>query len=84
MINFAYWLQVADVHRTLCYGGWAANPRSHLRLVYEAAPLAFLLENVGGKVGSMQHPCMALCTACKARKLCSFPVLTSCAAGAGD
>lgn len=24
---------VADLHRTLLYGGWAGNPRSHLRLV---------------------------------------------------
>eukprot|EP00798_Chlamydomonas_sp_ICE-L_P011630 gene11630-34339_t len=35
---------VADFHRTLIYGGWAANPRSHLRLVYEANPLAMLAE----------------------------------------
>jgi fructose-1,6-bisphosphatase I len=27
---------VADFHRTLLYGGWAGNPRSHLRLLYEA------------------------------------------------
>ncbi len=37
---------VADFHRTLVYGGWAANPREHLRLVYEANPLAFLAEQV--------------------------------------
>lgn len=37
---------VADLHRTLLYGGWAANPRPHLRLVYEANPLAFLVEQV--------------------------------------
>lgn len=37
---------VADFHRTLIYGGWAANPREHLRLVYEANPLAFLAEQV--------------------------------------
>ena len=30
--------------RTLLYGGVAMNPRSHLRLVYEANPLAFLAE----------------------------------------
>ena len=30
--------------RTLLYGGLAMNPRSHLRLVYEANPLAFLAE----------------------------------------
>jgi fructose-1,6-bisphosphatase I len=44
------------VHRTLCYGGVAANPRSHLRLVYEGAPLAFLLENAGGKVWRLHWP----------------------------
>jgi len=40
---------VADFHRTLVYGGWAGNPREHLRLVYEANPLAFLAEQAGGK-----------------------------------
>ncbi len=39
---------VADFHRTLIYGGWAANPREHLRLVYEANPLAFLAEQASG------------------------------------
>lgn len=39
---------VADVHRTILYGGWAGNPRSHLRLLYEAAPLALILEQAGG------------------------------------
>lgn len=32
--------------RTLLYGGVAMNPRSHLRLVYEANPLAFITEQV--------------------------------------
>ena len=32
--------------RTLLYGGVAANPRSHLRLVYEANPLSFIAEQV--------------------------------------
>merc|ERR1719160_287212 len=46
---------VADVHRTLLYGGlfaYPADPKStngKLRLVYEAAPMAFLLEQAGGK-----------------------------------
>eukprot|EP00850_Spirogloea_muscicola_P005911 SM000027S09692 [mRNA] locus=s27:877144:878193:+ [translate_table: standard] len=40
---------VADFHRTLLYGGVAANPRSHLRLVYEANPLALLAEQAGGR-----------------------------------
>lgn len=39
---------VADLHRTILYGGWCGNPRSHLRLLFEAAPLAFLVENGGG------------------------------------
>lgn len=37
------------MHRTLLYGGWAGNPRNHLRLLYEAAPLAFILEQAGGR-----------------------------------
>jgi len=37
-----------DVHRTLLKGGWAGNPRPHLRLLYEAAPLAFIMEAAGG------------------------------------
>eukprot|EP00195_Chlamydomonas_chlamydogama_P014589 CAMPEP_0202895650 /NCGR_PEP_ID=MMETSP1392-20130828/4793_1 /ASSEMBLY_ACC=CAM_ASM_000868 /TAXON_ID=225041 /ORGANISM="Chlamydomonas chlamydogama, Strain SAG 11-48b" /LENGTH=332 /DNA_ID=CAMNT_0049580717 /DNA_START=316 /DNA_END=1314 /DNA_ORIENTATION=- len=40
---------VADFHRTLIYGGWAANPRDHLRLVYEANPLSLLAEQAGGR-----------------------------------
>ncbi|CAI7760581.1 unnamed protein product [Closterium sp. NIES-54] len=40
---------VGDFHRTLLYGGVAMNPRSHLRLLYEANPLAFLAEQAGGK-----------------------------------
>jgi fructose-1,6-bisphosphatase I len=39
---------VADFHRTLLYGGWCSNPRAHLRLLYEVAPLAFLCEQSGG------------------------------------
>jgi fructose-1,6-bisphosphatase I len=39
----------ADVHRTLLKGGWAGNPRPHLRLLYEAAPMAFLCQAAGGK-----------------------------------
>jgi fructose-1,6-bisphosphatase I len=40
---------VADFHRTLLYGGWCANPRPHLRLVYEGNPLALLAEQAGGR-----------------------------------
>ena len=45
---------VDDVHHTLLYGGIsrypadAANPDGKLRLLYEAAPMAFLLEQAGG------------------------------------
>jgi fructose-1,6-bisphosphatase I len=49
---------VADVHRTLLYGGIFLHPRDYrrdpergqgkLRLLYEAAPMAFLMEQAGG------------------------------------
>merc|ERR1712238_478170 len=39
----------ADVHRTILKGGWAGNPRPHLRLLYEAAPLAHVVEGCGGR-----------------------------------
>lgn len=46
---------VGDVHRTLLYGGIFAypadkkNPNGKLRLLYEAAPMSFILEQAGGK-----------------------------------
>jgi len=46
---------VADVHRTLlyggifCYPGDAKNPDGKLRLLYECNPMAFLVEHAGGK-----------------------------------
>jgi fructose-1,6-bisphosphatase I len=46
---------VADFHRTLLYGGIfmypaeTTRPRGKLRIVYEAAPLAFLVEQAGGR-----------------------------------
>lgn len=48
---------IADVHRTLLYGGIFMHPRlwrdgkseSKLRLLYEAAPMAFLIEQAGGR-----------------------------------
>ena len=45
----------ADVHRTLLYGGIfgypsdSRNPQGKLRLLYEAAPMAFLVEQAGGQ-----------------------------------
>lgn len=49
---------VADFHRTLLYGGIfmypadAANPQGKLRLLYEAAPLAFICEQAGGRASN--------------------------------
>jgi len=46
---------VADFHRNLLYGGLfmypadAKNPNGKLRLLYEAAPLAMIVEHAGGK-----------------------------------
>ncbi|NJD11619.1 MAG: class 1 fructose-bisphosphatase [Gemmatimonadetes bacterium] len=46
---------VADFHRNLLYGGIfmypadTTNPRGKLRLLYEAAPLAFIAEQAGGR-----------------------------------
>lgn len=46
---------VADIHRTLLYGGIFAypgdrkNPQGKLRLMYEANPMAFLVEQAGGR-----------------------------------
>ena len=45
---------VADVHRTLLYGGVfgypvdTKNPNGKLRLLYEAAPMSFIVEQAGG------------------------------------
>jgi len=46
---------VADVHRTLLYGGlfmypgMKGAPGGKLRLLYEVAPMSFLMEQAGGK-----------------------------------
>ncbi len=46
---------IADIHRTLLYGGIfaypadAKSPRGKLRLMYEANPMAFILEQAGGR-----------------------------------
>jgi fructose-1,6-bisphosphatase I len=46
---------VADVHRTLLYGGIFGypgdkkNPNGKLRLLYECAPMSYLIEQAGGK-----------------------------------
>lgn len=49
---------VADVHRSLMEGGVyfypsdAAHPEGKLRLTYECAPLAFVVEQAGGRAGT--------------------------------
>lgn len=53
---------VADVHRTLFYGGVfiypadKKSPTGKLRLLYEAAPMAFLMEQAGGKAITGKQP----------------------------
>lgn len=52
---------VADVHRILLYGGvylypgTVAKPEGKLRLLYEASPLAYLMEQAGGRATSGQQ-----------------------------
>lgn len=52
---------VADIHRTLLYGGVFGypsdkkNPDGKLRLLYEAAPMAFLMEQAGGRALTGHH-----------------------------
>ena len=46
---------VGDVHRTLLYGGVLGypgdfkNPNGKLRLLFEAAPISFIMEQAGGQ-----------------------------------
>lgn len=53
---------VADVHRTLKYGGlfmYPATkeaPKGKLRLLYECNPMAFLFENAGGMASTGSQP----------------------------
>ena len=53
---------VADVHRTLLYGGIYGYPadakhaQGKLRLLYEAAPMSFIVEQAGGKCSSGAEP----------------------------
>lgn len=52
---------VADVHRTIKYGGifiypaTATSPNGKLRLLYECNPMAFLVEQAGGKASTGQR-----------------------------
>src|SRR5690606_23490432 len=55
---------VADLHRTLLYGGIfmypgdAKNPNGKLRLLYEASPLAFICEQAGGRPSNGERDIM--------------------------
>jgi fructose-1,6-bisphosphatase I len=55
---------VADIHRTLQYGGIfgypadARNPNGKLRLLYEVAPMSFIVEQAGGKATTGTLPLM--------------------------
>ncbi len=57
---------IADVHRTLLTGGIflhpasAANPKGKLRLLYEASPLAFLVEQAGGRASDGKQPILEI------------------------
>jgi len=55
---------VADIHRTLQYGGifgypaTSKNPNGKLRLLYEAAPMSFIVEQAGGLGSTGTSPLM--------------------------
>merc|ERR1711939_910680 len=58
---------VADAYRTLLYGGIFAypadkkSPKGKLRILYECAPMAMVMENAGGKaVDSNMHRMLAV------------------------
>lgn len=57
---------VADFHRNLLYGGvflypaTTKAPRGKLRLLYEAAPLAFLAEHAGGYASDGRNPILEI------------------------
>ncbi len=55
---------VADIHRTLLQGGLfmypadSKSPRGKLRLLYEAAPMAMVVEQAGGRASDGRRPLM--------------------------
>jgi fructose-1,6-bisphosphatase I len=60
---------VADMHRTLLYGGIfmypkdrkdPEKPKGKLRLLYECAPMAFLVEQAGGRASTGREPILDL------------------------
>jgi fructose-1,6-bisphosphatase I len=58
---------VADFHRTLLYGGIfmypadRKSPKGKLRLLYEAAPLAFIAEQAGGRGSTGRENILDIC-----------------------
>lgn len=60
---------VADIHRTLCYGGIfmypkdrknPKKPQGKLRLIYECSPTAYLIEQAGGAASTGREPILDL------------------------
>lgn len=57
---------VADFHRTLLYGGLfmypadRKNPQGKLRLLYEAAPVAMIVEQAGGRATDGSRPILEI------------------------
>ncbi|XP_065836878.1 fructose-1,6-bisphosphatase isozyme 2-like [Oscarella lobularis] len=58
---------VADVHRTIVYGGifmypaHAKSPSGKLRLLYECNPMAYLVEKAGGKATDGRQRILDIC-----------------------
>lgn len=82
---------VGDVHRTLLYGGifaYAAdkkNVNGKLRLLYEAAPMSFLIEQAGGLAVTGMHNIMDIVPTnvhqrVPVRATAAHPVATPCGA----
>ena len=57
---------IADVHRTLLYGGVYMYPRDSkmmngkLRLLYEAAPMAMIVDQAGGRATDGQRDILSI------------------------
>ncbi len=57
---------VADVHRTIKYGGifmypaTADAPKGKLRVLYECFPMAHIVENAGGSASTGEKPMLDL------------------------
>jgi fructose-1,6-bisphosphatase I len=65
--NFRYIATaVADIHRTLYYGGiylypaGPSTPQGKIRLIYEANPLAMIVEQAGGRASNGKERLLSL------------------------